>query len=69
MLVLFFFIRLASFVRVLDESVMGEQVKTMMRWRWDLFCRCLSASYARMSVSVLVDCSAGVRTEAIMMPV
>jgi hypothetical protein len=24
-------------VRVLEESESGEQVKTMIRWRWDLF--------------------------------
>jgi hypothetical protein len=34
---LFFFIFLASLVRVLEESESGEQVKTMIRWRWDLF--------------------------------
>lgn len=28
-----------------EESKSGEQVKTMMRWRCDLFWRCLRASY------------------------
>ena len=42
---LIFLRRLASLIRVFSSSAMGEHVKTMMRWRWDLFWRCLRASY------------------------
>ena len=39
-----FFIFLARVTSSRSPSSMGEQTKTMMRARWDLFCRCLSAS-------------------------
>src|SRR5204863_3108091 len=42
----FFFIFLANFTRVFSSSSIGEQMKTMIRWRWDLFWRCLRASFS-----------------------
>jgi len=41
----FFLRRLASFSTSFEDSETGEQVKTMMRWCWDLFWRCLRASW------------------------
>lgn len=45
------------------ESARGEQVKTMMRWRWDLFWRCLRASCEE-TLEVDGDVGAGVRKSA-----
>ena len=42
----FFLSFLPSFTRSFSSVSTGLPTKTMMRWRWFLFCRCFSASCA-----------------------